>query len=44
VNGSAENAPRFHNPSRADVAGAEAYATREWQLERITKRYQWLFT
>jgi salicylate hydroxylase len=31
VNGSAENAQRFHNPSLADAAGAEAYATREWQ-------------
>jgi hypothetical protein len=27
VNGSAENAQRFHNPSLADAAGAEAYAT-----------------
>jgi 2-polyprenyl-6-methoxyphenol hydroxylase-like FAD-dependent oxidoreductase len=44
VNGSAENAQRFHNRSLADAAGAEAYVTREWQPERIKDRYDWLFT
>ena len=44
VNGSAENARRFHNSSLADVAGAQAYVTREWEPERVSQRYDWLFT
>jgi salicylate hydroxylase len=44
VNGSAENAQRFHNRTLANAAGAEAYVTREWQPERIKERYDWLFT
>ena len=44
MNGSAENAQRFHNPCLADAAGAGAYATLEWQPERITERHDWLFT
>jgi salicylate hydroxylase len=44
VNGSAENAQRFHNKNLGDAAGAEAYVTREWQPERIKDRYDWLFT
>jgi salicylate hydroxylase len=44
VSGSAENAKRFHNPEMAHAAGAEAYATREWQEEKVKQRYEWLFT
>lgn len=44
VEGSADNARRFHNPDLAHAAGAEAYVTREWQEERVKQRYEWLFT
>jgi 2-polyprenyl-6-methoxyphenol hydroxylase-like FAD-dependent oxidoreductase len=44
VQGSAENAKRFHNPDLAHSAGADAYVSREWQEERVTQRYEWLFT
>jgi salicylate hydroxylase len=44
VQGSAENAKRFHNPELAHAAGADAYVSREWQEERVTQRYEWLFT
>jgi salicylate hydroxylase len=43
VRGSAENAKRFHNPTLADAAAAAAYVEREWEPERIRKRYDWLF-
>jgi salicylate hydroxylase len=43
VLGAADNAKRFHNPTLADPAGAEAYIAREWQEERIRQRYEWLF-
>jgi salicylate hydroxylase len=44
VEGSADNARRFHNPDLAHAAGAEAYVSREWQEERVKQRYEWLFT
>lgn len=44
VIGSNENAGRFHNQALADPEQAEAYVTREWQPERVTDRYEWLFT
>ena len=44
VNGSADNARRFHNPDLANAAGAEAYVSREWQEDKVKQRYEWLFT
>jgi salicylate hydroxylase len=44
VNGSADNARRFHNPDLANAAGAEAYVNREWQEDKVKQRYEWLFT
>jgi len=43
VRGSAANATRFHNPALADPATAAAFVDREWEPERIRKRYDWLF-
>jgi salicylate hydroxylase len=44
VQGSADNAKRFHNPELAHAAGAEGYIAREWQEEKVKQRYEWLFT
>ncbi len=44
VQASIENTRRFHNPEMAHAAGAEAYVTREWQEDKVTARYEWLFT
>lgn len=44
VDGSAENARRFHNPRLADEKGAEDYIAAEWSEPKIEERYDWLFT
>jgi salicylate hydroxylase len=43
VRGAAANTHRFHNPALANVEGAQAYVDREWQPERVSERYEWLF-
>ncbi len=43
VEGSAQNAKRFHNPELADAAGAQRYVDNEWQPEIVKRRSQWLF-
>lgn len=44
VLGSAENTSRFHHPSLADPATAEAFIDREWRSGAVSDRYDWLFT
>jgi salicylate hydroxylase len=44
VERSAENVIRFHNPRLADPTGAVAYVEQEWRGDRISDRYDWLFT
>ena len=43
VQGSLDNATRFHNPALADAAGAAAYVEREWQPEKVAARYDWAY-
>ena len=43
VQGSADNAKRFHNPVLADPAAAAEYMAREWAPERVRQRYDWVF-
>jgi salicylate hydroxylase len=43
VQGSLDNATRFHNPALADAAGAAAYLDREWQPDKVRQRYDWAF-
>lgn len=40
---SAEQASRVHNPSLSDPAVAEAHVEREWEKNRVTDRYDWLY-
>ncbi len=44
VNGSTENAKRFHNPLLAQATEAQKYVDREWSRERVSERYDWLFS
>lgn len=44
VEGSWDNATRFHNPALAHAAGAADYVDREWAEARVKQRYEWLFT
>jgi hypothetical protein len=43
VTGSAENTRRFHNRALSDPASAQAYVEREWDLERLRERYDWIY-
>jgi salicylate hydroxylase len=43
VEGSAENAKRFHNRVLADRERARAYLDEHWQPENVRQRYDWLF-
>ena len=43
VEGSTANLARFHNPVLAQPGAAEDYVTREWEPEKVRKRYDWLF-
>lgn len=43
VRGSEANLARFHNQALADPDQAVAYVEREWQPDKVRKRYDWLF-
>jgi salicylate hydroxylase len=40
---SAEQAGRVHNPSLSDPVLAEQHVAREWEKNRVTDRYDWLY-
>jgi salicylate hydroxylase len=43
VRGSAANLKRFHNAALADPGLAAEYVEREWEPEKVRRRYDWLF-
>jgi salicylate hydroxylase len=43
VRGSSDNTKRFHNPTLGSPDGAAAYVEREFQPERVSQRYDWLY-
>jgi salicylate hydroxylase len=43
VRGAAESAKRFHNEALRDERQAESYVESEWQEQRVTERYDWIF-
>jgi salicylate hydroxylase len=43
VRGSSDNTKRFHNPALGSPEGASAYVDREFQPEKISQRYDWLY-
>ena len=43
VNRSRDNAQRFHNPQLSDPTLAVDYVSREWDPEKVRRRYDWLF-
>jgi salicylate hydroxylase len=43
VRGSAANLRRFHNAALADPRLAAEYVEREWEPEKVRRRYDWLF-
>lgn len=44
VQGSADNARRFHNRALAEASGAQQYVDREWAEDSVKSRYEWIFT
>ena len=43
VHRSAANLNRFHNAALGNPGLAAAYVEREWEQERVRRRYDWLF-
>jgi salicylate hydroxylase len=43
VRASSDNAKRFHNPALANADTAADYVDREWQPQKVSDRYDWLF-